>query len=86
MWKSGMSRGGVRPPADRTRGEHDPSSYTALATRWDGGYDVFVVHADRGLIGQTRCLSRAGVESAVRTYLESERGLPRGARIRIIEQ
>jgi hypothetical protein len=44
------------------------------------------VHVDRGLIGRTWCLSRNSLESEIRTYLEVQRGFPRGARIRILEQ
>jgi hypothetical protein len=78
----------LRTSAGRTRtpAEPDASSYTALVTQWDGGYDVFVVHVDRGLIGRTWCLSRNSLESEIRTYLEVQRGFPRGARIRILEQ
>ncbi len=80
-----MSRSRADEPTGPFLG-HDSLAYTALAAHWDGGYDVFIFHADIGLIGQTRSDSRWGVEPAARAYIEVERGHPRGARIRVIAE
>lgn len=69
-------RWAVVPPSE--------ASYTAIAVHWDGGFDVFVVHVTRGLIGQTRARSQPDIVVATRSYLEEQGQAARGAQIRVL--
>ena len=44
-------------------------AYTALAWRWDGQWEVFVLDPGEGLIGSTTAATFGEVEHAARTVL-----------------
>jgi hypothetical protein len=59
------------------------AAYTVIARRWNDGWDVFILHADLGLIGQTRSESRTGIGRAARAHL-SECNIAQGVKIQVM--
>jgi hypothetical protein len=51
----------------------DGPAYTVIASHWDSGWDVFILDASDGLVGQTRAPSRTKIEGAARAYLADAR-------------
>jgi len=49
--------------------------FTVVATRWDRGWDVFLLDREGGLLGQTRAPTHQGVERAARRLL-SDHAVP----------
>jgi hypothetical protein len=69
-------------PRSRTRAGSG-AAYTVIARRWDDGWDVFILHPGRGLVGQTRSDSRNGIERAARAYL-SESHIDESVKIQVM--
>jgi hypothetical protein len=74
----------MRSDRARARAQADSvTAYTVIARRWNDGWDVFILHPGRGLIGQTRSESRKGIERAARAYL-SEGNVAEGVKIQVM--
>jgi hypothetical protein len=75
-------------PSVPVMGARQPE-YTALAWRWDGHWEVFVLDSGEGLIGSTTAATFGEVEQAARTVLGEylhRAGPAHGVRLTVIRR
>jgi hypothetical protein len=70
----------------RRPGHRPPRQVRVLMSRWDQGWDLFLLDPDDGLLGRARVEDRDQVEPAVRAYLREHHPVHAEEQIVVVER